>query len=181
MRFIRYSLAYLAGITTALVVSMIALGNSPAPVWPLPLDWVTDTFPQGVEACPGERIPYKLAILEQVEGPVALYDTIDRAPNHPRVEAVRSTELAQALVSQHGVGIVGDTVEIEKSPSWVILGGDDRSGSGLRVDIDSTMMIPEDLEAGPYVRKLAVVWVGRPSEAAIRLQRFVVKPKGDCQ
>lgn len=180
MTVIRYLLAILLGALLTALVSGIAYLNTPIPVERVPLEWVTDTFPQNVEVCPGDRVPYMLAISEKVTGVVTLYDTIDRAPNHPEVEAVRGTELAQALISQHGVDIVGDTVQIEKSPSWVILGGDDRSSIGLRVDIDSTLVIPENLGPGPYIRKLAVVWEGRPSDAAIRIQRFRIKPKGEC-
>lgn len=178
MRLVFGSLIFLAGVVSALLVSVIAFRSVPVPVERVPLEWVTDTFPDGVEACPGDTVPYILSISEKVDGVVALYDTIDRAPNHPDVEAIRQTELAQALISQHGVDIAGDTVRSDKSPTWIILGGDDHPGEGLRVDIDSTMVIPENLEPGPYIRKLAVIWEGRPSDAAIRVQRFTVK--GDC-
>jgi hypothetical protein len=181
MNAIRYLLAVLLGATLTALISLIVFSNRSVPVERVPLEWVTDTFPQNVEVCPGESVPYVLAISEKVTGVVTLYDTIDRAPNHPDVEAVRNTELVQMLILQHGVDIVGDTVQIEQSPSWVILGGDDRSGIGLRVDIDSTLVIPENLEPGPYIRKLAVVWEGRPSDASIRIQKFTIKPEGDCQ
>lgn len=178
MRLVFGSLIFLAGVVSALLVSVIAFRSVPTPVERVPMEWVTDTFPQGVKVCPGERVMYKLAISEEVDGVVALYDTIDRAPDHPDVEAVRQTELAQTLISQYGVDIVGDTVQIEKSPSWIILGGDDHPGEGQRVDIDSILAIPENLGPGPYIRKLAVIWEGRPSDAVIRVQSFTVK--GDC-
>jgi hypothetical protein len=184
MKMIRDALMFLAGITAAMLVSVFAFTSTPAQVWPLPLDWVTDTFPQRVEVCPGDTVPYIISIWEKVEGPVALYATIDRGLDHPEVEAVRGTELAQALTSQYDGILVGDTVQIEKSPSWIILGGDDELrhyDNRLRVDIDAFVEIPDHLSAGPYIRKLAVVWEGRPSEAAIRVQRFTVKPKGECQ
>lgn len=180
MTAIHYLLAILIGAMLAALVSGIAYLNTPVPVERVPVG-VTDTFPQGVEVCPGQQVPYKLAIAERVDGVVTLYDTIDRAPDHPEVEAVRQTELAQTLISQYGVDIVGDTVQIEKSPSWVILGGDDQPGEGLRVDIDSILTIPENLDPGPYIRKLAVVWEGRPSDAAIRIQRFTIKSEQECR
>lgn len=178
MSFIKYGVALLFGAVLAFAVSVIAFRVIPLPVEQVPLQFVTDTFPQGLEVCPGETVEYNLGILEQVDGVVALYTTIDRAPDHPDVQSVTQTDLAQSLISQYGVGLVGDTVIPDFDPAWVILGGDNHAGDGLRVDVDGSLTIPE-LSPGPYIRKLAVVWEGRPSDAVIRFQRFTIKD--DCK
>lgn len=164
-----------AAVLAFSVGAALALILSPAKLDSAPVRWVHDTYPQGIQVCPGDKVPYVLGIWHNRDEVIRFTSSVDRAMSHPVTVQWRESEIGQTLSSQYNAEIVGDTVIVGPSPVSMVIKG--TGTTNIRIDPDGTFTVP-DLEEGPYVRNIAVWMEGRDAQVAIWQQKFTVRE--DC-
>lgn len=137
-----------------------------------PVEWVHDSFEQGVSLCPGDVVTYTLGIKHTTSGVISFATSVHRQDDHPAVVDARNSDLGRKIAAEHNVYIIGDTVVLGDGLRHIVVKLPDGRRSAV-VDIDPRFTAP-DLPPGTYVRNLAV-WVETlPSRPAIRQQFFAI-------